>query len=148
MNPSSAVPLPIAVLDINVFVSGTTIAQGPPAQVINLWRQGRYEVATSELLLARMRQVYLYPKVTKVTRMREGEIDEFLHDIRQSAIVVAGTTPVNVCKDPEDNVLFATALEAHAHYIVSGDQKHVLPIGSYQGIRTLSPAAFLKELRT
>ncbi|MFZ5932490.1 MAG: putative toxin-antitoxin system toxin component, PIN family [Patescibacteria group bacterium] len=139
---------PIAVLDINVFVSGTTIAQSYPSQVLDLWKHGFYQLAISELMLQRMRQVYSYPKVVRLTHMGRVDVDNFLDNIRGSAIVVPGTTNVNVCEDPEDNQLFSCALEAEANYIVSGDKKHVLAVDSYKGIKTLSPKDFIAEILT
>jgi predicted nucleic acid-binding protein len=39
--------------------------------------------------------------------------------------------------------IFACAVEASADYIVSGDEKHVLPVGTYQGIAVLRPRELL-----
>lgn len=138
----------IAVPDINIFISGTTIAQSYPAQAMELWRRDYYQLATSEPILKRMRQAYLYPQVVKFTGMSEAEVDGFLNDIRETAIVVPGTTPIDVSKDPEDNQLFSCAIEANADYIISGDKKHVLSVGSYQGIKTVSPKDFVAEILT
>lgn len=148
MSPPVGSPAPIAVLDINVFVSGTTNSAGPPGQIINAWQERQFDLAISEPMIDKMRQVYLYPQVVKITHMGTADIDSFIEDIRQTAIVVPGTTPVNITSDPEDNILFSTAIKAHAQYIVSGDKKHVLSVGTYQGIRTISPKDFLKQLLT
>lgn len=141
-------PLVIAVLDINVFVSGTTPFQSYPAQILNLWKEEFFILATSEPILQKMRLVYLYPQIAKITHKDEASVDNFLNDIRKNAIVVPGKTQVNVCKDPEDNQLFSCALEANADYVVSGDKKHVLPVGSYKGIRAISPKNFVEEILT
>lgn len=148
MNPAAGAPVPTVVLDINVFVSGTTISAGPPGQIINAWREGQFELAISEPMLVKMRQVYLYPQIVKITNMATADIDNFIEDIRQNAVVVPAATAVEISPDPEDNILFATAIEAHAQYLVSGDKKHVLSVGTYQGIRTISPKDFLKQLLT
>lgn len=136
----------IAVPDINVFVSGTTISQGYPSQVFDLWQNNYFQIATSEPILQKMREVYLYPPVKKITGMNEEQADEFLKNLRQSAIVVSGKTVVDVSSDPEDNSLFACAIEAKANYIVSGDKKHVLSVGYFKGIKTISPKDFVEEI--
>ncbi|PTL35659.1 hypothetical protein CLG94_07790 [Candidatus Methylomirabilis limnetica] len=60
-------------------------------------------------------------------------------------------TPGVVCltvisEDPPDDHYLECAIEGDADYIVSGDQ-HLLELGEYQGIRILTPRAFLNILR-
>jgi uncharacterized protein len=133
-------PDPVLIVpDVNVFVSGTSIAQGPPAQIMQAWHENRLGVATSEPILKDLRRVLNYPKVQHYTRMTPQETRSYLQFIQATATVVPGTTPVAVSSDPDDDKLFACALEAQADYLVSGDEKHVLSVGTYQGIQTLSP---------
>jgi predicted nucleic acid-binding protein len=44
--------------------------------------------------------------------------------------------------DPDDDKFVECAVEGKARYIVSGD-KHLLGLGSYQGIQVVPPAAFV-----
>jgi len=141
--------LPIAVIDINVFVSGTTITnpESFPKQTIDSWKNEDFQLATSEPILQKLSLVYRYPKVRKITGFTDNsEIDNFIDDIRKNSTIVPGTTPINISPDPEDNNLFSCAIEAKAKYIVSGDRKHVLPIISYQGIKILTPKDFVEEI--
>lgn len=74
------------------------------------------------------------------------EIENYVAEFAGSAVVVPGTTPVQVSQDPDDDKFFACALEAQADYIVSGDEKHVLAIGTYTGIQTISPRDFVDQV--
>ena len=47
--------------------------------------------------------------------------------------------------DPDDDMVVATALAAEAEYLVTGD-RHLLSLGSYQGVSMLKPARFLEVL--
>ena len=47
------------------------------------------------------------------------------------------------CRDPDDNILLALALDGKADYIVSGD-KDLLDLTPFQDIPILKPAEFLK----
>jgi predicted nucleic acid-binding protein len=47
-----------------------------------------------------------------------------------------------VCRDPADDYLIATAVAGDALFVVSSD-KDVLAVGEHMGVRTLSPADFL-----
>jgi predicted nucleic acid-binding protein len=50
-----------------------------------------------------------------------------------------------VATHPEDDLVLATAVSAHADYLVTGDRK-LQRLGSYQGVRILSPREFLAVL--
>ena len=53
--------------------------------------------------------------------------------------------PQPVCRDPDDDVVLATALAARADIIVTGDDD-LLVLEKFQGIRILSPRQFLELL--
>ena len=53
--------------------------------------------------------------------------------------------PAPVCRDPDDDVVLATALAAGADVIVTGDLD-LLSLGGHGAIRILSPRAFLEWL--
>lgn len=48
--------------------------------------------------------------------------------------------------DSEDDIVLACAATGQADYLVSGDKRHLLPIGSYGAVRIISPAEFLRVL--
>lgn len=45
--------------------------------------------------------------------------------------------------DPDDNMILECAVVGSATHIVTGDKRHLLPLGSYQGISIISAADFL-----
>jgi len=55
----------------------------------------------------------------------------------------SSTKPLNVCRDPEDNQIFADALINKADIILSGD-KDLLSIEKYEQIRIISPKDYWK----
>jgi len=55
------------------------------------------------------------------------------------------SVPRVVRNDPDDDHVLACALAAQANLIVSGDRKHLLPLGSYQGIDIVTAAEALKR---
>ena len=103
-------------------------------------------VATSEIILEDLRRAFAYPKVIKFTKMTDDEVEKYVDLLRSSATVVAGTTPVNISPDPDDDKLFSCAIEANANYIVSMDKNHVLSVPEYKGVKTMHPTEFVSEV--
>ena len=64
----------------------------------------------------------------------------------EARIVSLSSVVTGVAAHPEDDFVLATAVSAHADYLVTGDAA-LLRIGSYEGVRILSPRAFLDLLR-
>ena len=49
-----------------------------------------------------------------------------------------------VCRDPDDDMVIATALTAEAQFIITGD-KDLLVLKSHRSVRMLSPRQFLEN---
>jgi len=65
--------------------------------------------------------------------------------IRQNTVLISSDLEVSIVKDDEtDNRILECAIAGNAHYIVSGDRRHLLPLMKYSGIKILPPADFLK----
>jgi uncharacterized protein len=48
--------------------------------------------------------------------------------------------------DPADDAILAAAVEAGVDILVTGDRRHLLPIGERHGVRLITPQALLAEL--
>jgi putative PIN family toxin of toxin-antitoxin system len=59
--------------------------------------------------------------------------------------VLPAALPAPVCRDPDDDVVLATALAGRADYLVTGDDD-LLALKSWQGIKILSPRDFWSVL--
>jgi predicted nucleic acid-binding protein len=87
----------------------------------------------------------VYPKVRKAGRT-EVEPDLWFEDILVLAHLVAGKHEISgLSKDPDDDKYIAAAIEGRAVFEVSGDTD-LLTIGEYQGVRIVTPCAFLNLL--
>ena len=128
-----------AVLDPNVIISGLLSPHGAPAEALARWREGRFEVVVSPLLLEELGRALAYPKLRKrVSAEDAGAAVSWL---------AGGATPLDDpvvaaparSADPGDDYLIALAAEAHAA-LVSGD-RHLLDLRGR--IPVYSPRAFL-----
>jgi len=133
------------VLDTNIYVSALLKRGGKPDQILRLIE--KYQLFCSEEILEETHRVLHYPRIKRKYKLKEREIEEHLLYIRSIATIISSLPKVNVIKeDPKDNVILACAQAARADFIVSGD-KHLRKLGSYQSIRIISPAEFLKMLK-
>lgn len=129
------------VLDTNVFVSSIFWEKGAPHKVVELALEKKIFVFTS---------VEILRELEKVLRRDFKEPDELIHRqislIFEYANVVLSTVKVDVVKDdPEDNKIIECAVSCGAGYIITGD-KHLLNIGSYKGIKIVTPRKLIEVM--
>jgi predicted nucleic acid-binding protein len=96
-------------------------------------------VTCEEILLeleAKLRSKFGYSFDRAETVRREVEV--------MARIVVPQGTVKGAVPDPDDDVVLECAVLGEATHIVTGDRRHLLPLGSYQGIAIVSPASFLR----
>jgi hypothetical protein len=74
------------VLDTNILISILIVPAGPPDQIYQAWRDGRFILYTSEEQLDEFRRVRRYPRVRRyVTPAAAGTM---LNELRQLADLV------------------------------------------------------------
>ena len=136
-----------AVLDTNVIVSSLLKPTSVPAQIRKAWRDRSFELCLSKALFLELVDVMDRPKIAKATRISKEEIDAFLRLLPKGADFYLESLPriEVISKDPDDNIVLATAIATNASVIVSGD-RHLLEIGAYEGIRIVTPHSFLEML--
>jgi len=128
------------ILDTNVLMSGIFFG-GPPEKIINAWLDGQITFVVSPEIIDEYRRVAVrlgekHPRV---------KIESLLALALGSAEVVAAEAlPGQVCTDPDDDKFIACAISAGVVVVVSGDSA-LKTIGEFQGVRILSPSAFVEE---
>ncbi len=131
-----------AVLDTNVFISGIFWEGNYCSQIIGAWRAGKVTLVTSLEIIQELVETLRAFKI----RMPEEMIDEWRKTLVENAVVAVPATRVKVVQeDPADNKFFEAAIAGNAQYVVSQD-KQVLKVGQYGGIKTVSPPEFLKRM--
>jgi putative PIN family toxin of toxin-antitoxin system len=137
-----------AVLDCNVYVSAIIRPEGPPGRIVDLFlRASAFDLVLSSAIRDEVIGALAYPKVRKSIR-REVDPDLWFEDILLLARLVAGDYQVTgVSEDPDDDIYLAAAIEGRCSFIVSGDPD-LLTLGEYEGVRIVTPRAFLTLLET
>ena len=135
------------VLDANVFVSAAIHPHGPPGRIIEqLLRTDAFTLVLSEAIVDEVMRALAYPKVRRYVR---PGLDPglWMEDLVVLADFVLDPVQVpGVSKDPDDDKCLAAAIAGRASLVVTGDP-HVLTVGEYEGVRIVTPRAFLNLLR-
>lgn len=134
------------VLDTNVVVSGL-LWNGPPRRLLQAAIDGEVDLFTSAVLLDELAHTLGYTKFTK-------RVESFGTSIAalaaQYAALVNPVAPASVLRvaanDADDDHVIAAAVAARAELIVTGDRKHLLPIGTHQGIAIVTAREVVDRL--
>jgi len=133
--------MPRVVLDTNVIVSAMHFG-GLPEELMLLANQGVIELFLSPFILEETSLV-----LEKKLGWEKKQINRLLDALREIAVIIEPETELNVIQGNDaDNRILSCAVEAKADFLVTGDKKHLLPLGRYKGIRILSPRECLDVL--
>ncbi len=131
------------VVDTNVLMSGIFFG-GTPGRIVEALKLGRIALAASPSIVSE------YQRVGEDLEANYGELGAaslltFL--LARADVVDAYDLAEPVSRDPDDDKFLACALAASVPLVVSGD-RDLLTLGSWQGIRIVSPRAFADEYLT
>ncbi len=134
------------VLDTNVTVSALLWRGTPYRLVETIRRQRQDHLFTSPSLLEELANILTRPFAVKRLALLGLTGENLLADYAGFAeMVTPRTVPAVVIADPDDDQVIAAAIAARADIIASGD-RHLLSLGTYQGIRILRPAEMLATI--
>jgi len=129
------------VLDTNVYISAIIIG-GICEKVLEEIRKRDIKILISPDIVNEISKV-----LKEKFLWNDLMIGTAIYDILQRAILITPTSKVSVIKEKkEDNLILECALEGEAHFIISGDKKHILPLKQFRKIKIISPKDFLKML--
>jgi putative PIN family toxin of toxin-antitoxin system len=139
--------MPRAVLDSSVLISAFLTPRGACADLLRAANGGAFVLQLSPEIL-----VEVASKLSGKSKLRarygygDEEIQAFCDDLAASAELVTDLPKGRfVPGDPKDPIV-ATAAAAKADYLIAGDRRHLIPLGTYESIRIMQPRDFLDLL--
>lgn len=133
----------VAVLDTNTIVSGTLESRGIPHRLIEAARAEHFTLITSDVIIGEVFTTLNRDRTRRKYQINAADLERLRELLERETISVALTTEVlGVATHPEDDLILATAVSAHADYLATGDAQ-LRKLGRYEGVAIVSPREFL-----
>jgi len=129
------------VLDTNIFISGI-FWKGDPNKIVLAWKEGKFILVSSMDIISELINVLKDFKIRLPDDLLSFWIDSI---VKNSEFVKLENKLKVVMEDPTDDKFLETALNGKADYLVTQD-KHLLKLGEFCGIKIIIPTEFLKKL--
>ena len=132
---------PVVVYDTNILLSSIGWG-GTPGRCLELARQGSVEGLTCTEILRELED-----KLPAKLNFSPAETVDTLEELRGFLRLVKITNALKgVTADPDDDKIIECAVAGAATHIVTGDRRHLLPLGNYQNIQIITARDFLLQL--
>ena len=136
-----------AVIDSTVLVSAFLTEGGVSAELLRYAREGVFLVFLSEDILTETQHTLAYPRIRERYTYTDDDVADFLNRLRIAANLVDDLPQLTgVTRDPNDDMVIATAVRAQAASIVTRD-KDLLSLQQYEDITVISPEVFIAIVR-
>ncbi len=135
------------VLDTNVVLSALLWRGAPHHLLAAIGQRSSIQLYSSTALLEELADVLTRPSATKRLTLIGRSAREVLADyVEAIELVEPASVPRVVAGDVDDDQVIAAAVTARADLIVSGDRKHLLPLGSHQGIDIVDATEAIRRI--
>lgn len=128
----------VAVFDTNILFSAIGW-QGKPYQCLELARASIVQGVTCREILDELAEK-LQSKLSLNAAQTLATVADLLTFLR--VVPITGQLKA-IPADPDDDKVLESAVQARATQIVTGDRRHLLPLGAFQGIPIVTAAEFL-----
>ena len=118
--------------------------EGVAGRIVAAWIEAQFELVFSVEQLAEIGRVLAYPKISRVLKWDDQQIEQFIRQLYVRAEVVeVNSIAVEVPQDPSDAPILATLVAAKADLLVTGDGD-LLALRDRYPIET--PSEFVRRL--
>lgn len=130
-------------MDTNVFVSGIFWERNFCSQLIEKWKNKKFELVSSMEIIDELVKTLKDFKI----QMPDDMIEDWRNLIIENSIIIDPTIRLDVVKeDPDDNKFLEVAVSGNVDFIISQD-KHLLKLKEFEGIKILTPEEALESVK-
>jgi putative PIN family toxin of toxin-antitoxin system len=137
-----------AVADSTVLVSAFLRTEGVSAVLLRHAAGGAFALSLSQAIVTETATVLLErDHIRRRYPYADEDVAEFCQALQRAFPVLMELPPLTgIVRDPNDDMVLATARAAHAPYLITRDLD-LLSLQTYEGITMLTPEAFMALLR-
>jgi putative PIN family toxin of toxin-antitoxin system len=141
------------VLDSNILARATPGKTSAAREVLLLIIQQPHTLITAAPLLTELARILQYPRVRALHGLDDVGVQTYLHAVEVGSAVVSPVSPPPIqTRDPDDDLVIATAIAGKADVICTRD-RHFFDAAVHtgcatHGIRIVNDADLLHELRS
>lgn len=129
-----------ACLDSNVYISALAFG-GKPLKVLEKAFNREFHLVSGTNILQEVKKNL----ITKLD-LKKSRVERFMEDITAVSSMFVPSGNLKFIDHAKDNLVIEIALMGGSDVLVTGDKKHLLPLGNIQGIYIQPPSAFLARL--
>ena len=122
------------VLDTNVIIDGIKDEYSYEKQIIDAVRKGEIEAYANH-------QTVQENKLIMRRLIDNPEYEKEINDLLSQINPVINRHQISIVRDPEDNKILESAVEAGAEYLVTRDND-LLSLEKYKGVQIVNPSQF------
>jgi putative PIN family toxin of toxin-antitoxin system len=139
------VTLSKVVIDTNVWISALLHPLGNPRKIADLFEEDAFLLFCSQELIDELVDVVHRPRIA--TRINQDQADRLTDFIKTTATFVKLKNIHSVSPDPKDDMFLACAATGQCDFLVTGNRKDLLDLGSYKQTKIVNPAQFFQIIK-
>ncbi|MBV6440786.1 MAG: putative toxin-antitoxin system toxin component, PIN family [Haliscomenobacteraceae bacterium CHB4] len=125
-------------LDTNLWVAAL-ISASMRNRIERIIADDRLDILADAELMAELEEVCARPKFAHL--LSPAQIADFLQILHDRLTFIETKSQVQVCRDPDDDFLFAICLDGQAEYLLTGDND-LLALRAFEKTRILTITEF------
>jgi hypothetical protein len=135
----------LVILDTNIFLSGLISPFGPPALILDAWREKRFDLVTCTQQIEEIRTASRYLKLRQL--LQPHRVGILVNRLHAAHIWTEALPAKHEAADSTDSFLLNLTEAAQAHYLVTGDKRAQILQRKKVGIASiLTASSFCQEV--
>lgn len=141
---------PRVVIDTNLMISAAISAGSIPDQLLQIWRNDKYELIVSPEILQEIEEVSQRARLREKYHLFPKKISRLFAALKLAAEVIQPIPEEQLtvhCRDSKDDKFLALSISGKADFLITGDQDLLALSGnpSLNGLKIVTAKEFLEN---